>query len=134
MSDHPTIIYDDACPLCTAAVRAIIKRDRKAIFRFASAGSEAGRRIQRAVGIDALEEGTLILVKSGTAYTRSDALIEIGRDLNGAGRGLSALLRLLPRRLRDWLYRLVARNRQRLFADDRADIDRDKFDPDRFLE
>lgn len=45
----------------------------------------------------------------------SDAALEIARLMGGPWRVFGAA-RLLPRGIRDWAYRLIARNRYRLFG------------------
>ena len=80
------IIFDGCCPLCAALVDFIIRHDRRAVFQFVPAQSASGEALQLRLGIDALASDTLILIKNGQTFTRSDAVLEIARDLNGIGR------------------------------------------------
>ncbi len=106
------IIFDGSCRLCTALARFVHRHDRQGAFDFVSAQSAFGGAIQTRLQIDALESQTLILVKNGQTLTRSDALVEIARDLDGVWR-LGALFTFIPRRLRDALYALVVAHRHR---------------------
>ncbi len=56
--------------------------------------------------------GTMVLLREDDArvFLRSDAVIELGRALGGIWT-LAVLARVIPRPLRDPLYKLVARNR-----------------------
>lgn len=83
----------------------------------ASLQSDAGRALLRALEqpIPEGEPDTIVLIERGSVYTRSDAALRIARGLRGPVR-LLALLRLVPRRIRDALYRFVARNRFRWFG------------------
>ena len=52
----------------------------------------------------------------GAVFTQSDALVELARALGGTWRIL-AIAGLLPKSLRDVLYRWVARNRYRFMGE-----------------
>lgn len=56
-----------------------------------------------------------LFIEDGIAHSDCDALVQAGRRLGGLGR-LAAPLRILPRGLRNWLYRRFARNRYHLFG------------------
>jgi predicted DCC family thiol-disulfide oxidoreductase YuxK len=49
-----------------------------------------------------------------SGWHRSDAVISVLRLIGG--RGCSALLRIIPRTIRDWGYGIIARNRYRIFG------------------
>ncbi len=113
--DHPIIIFDGVCHLCTTSVQFIIKRDRSARFRFAAAQSVVGRELQKRYAIDAIAEGSIVLLLDGQVYKKSAAAIEIAQQLDGIWRGLSAF-RFLPIRLRDAVYTYIANHRYRWFG------------------
>ncbi len=58
---------------------------------------------------------TNILLEDGLAYFKSDAVIRMGKGL-GWPFAAASVFRLLPPRLCDRLYGLIARNRLRLFG------------------
>ncbi len=109
------ILFDGVCVLCESSVRFIIKRDRAGLFKFAPAQSEAGRQLQSDLGVDAMASETLILVKQGEVYYRSDAALEIAGALSGPWR-LLALFKIIPRCLRDPVYTGIAKRRYRWFG------------------
>lgn len=113
--EHPVILFDSQCVLCSANARFILRHDRRCRFRLAAMQSEAGAALFRAHGIDPADPDTLIVVEGDRARRNSDAVIAIWSDLGWPWRGVQAL-RLVPRPLRDAVYRLVARNRYRLFG------------------
>lgn len=115
MDDEFFLIFDGVCNLCESSVIFIIKHDKQGKFRFASAQSEAGLALQNQYGIDAIKEETLVLVKNGNAYTRSSAAVRIARELDGIWKIGSALW-LIPRPLRDAMYKHVARNRYQWYG------------------
>lgn len=119
MSDQSAIIlFDGVCNLCSGVVRFLIARDSKARFRFAALQSDAARRACTEVGATppaAVEPDTIIVIADGRALERSDAALAIAARLPFPW-PIFGVFRILPRSLRDWLYRVVARNRYRWFG------------------
>ena len=113
--DHPVILFDAQCVLCSANARFILRHDRRRRFRLAAKQSPAGAALFREHGIDPADPDTLIVVEGGRARRDSDAVLAIWEGLGWPWRAASAL-RAAPRFLRDAVYRLVARNRYRLFG------------------
>jgi predicted DCC family thiol-disulfide oxidoreductase YuxK len=113
--DAPILLFDGVCNLCSGAVRFVIRHDPRGRFRFAALQSETGRRLLVRHGLppDALD--TFVLIEGESCFTRSDAALELARRLGGAWRAL-AILRLVPRPIRDAAYGLVVRNRYRWFG------------------
>jgi predicted DCC family thiol-disulfide oxidoreductase YuxK len=76
---------------------------------------DSGRAIFREAGMDADDPESLV-VKSGHSLIRdSDAVIHIYRHLGWPWR-MAVILAVIPRQIRDPLYRLIARNRYKLFG------------------
>ena len=113
--EAPIIVFDAQCVLCSANARFVLKHDRRGHFRLAAQQSEAGAALYRRFGIDPSDPETLIVVSGGDAARYSDAVFAIARGLGWPWRAACAL-RAVPRVIRDPLYRLVARNRYRLFG------------------
>jgi predicted DCC family thiol-disulfide oxidoreductase YuxK len=112
------ILFDGVCNLCSGVVRFVIARDPHAHFRFAALQSDAARRACAEVGATppvAVDPDTIIVVVNGRALERSDAALAIAARLPFPW-PLLGIFRVLPRGVRDWLYRLVARNRYRWFG------------------
>ena len=116
---RPIVLFDGVCNLCAGAVRFIIRRDRRARFRFAALQSEAARRILAATGVETRGPGepprSLVLFAGGKVYRGSTAALLI---LAGLGRAwpFVATLLVIPAPLRNVVYRFVARNRYRWFG------------------
>lgn len=108
-----TVLYDSDCSLCNSQVRFIRKRDRKNQFRFVPLQSGEGKEMLRDAGLPDNELDTVVYSKSGQNYLRSSALLGILSDLGGGWRLLGSLV-IVPTVIRDFFYRLVARNRHRL--------------------
>lgn len=109
------IVFDAQCLLCNGWVRFLLKHDRRAVFRFAAMNSEAGKALLAGAGlrIDRLE--TLLLVDGQRSWQHTAAILRVLHQLGWPWR-LAWLFWLVPAPLRDGLYRLIARNRYRLFG------------------
>ncbi len=111
------MLFDGVCNLCNGTVRFILERDPRGRFRFAAQQSEAGQELLREHGL--LERGGLadsvVVLEGGRVYLESDAALHILRRLGGVWR-LAYALWVIPKPLRDRVYRLVARHRYRIFG------------------
>lgn len=112
-ADDHIIVFDGVCVLCSGWVHFLLRADRAARYRFASMQSQSGRSLLARHGLDADDPVSFLLVTPARAWTESDAIVRVLTGLGGAWR-MAAALRLLPRRVRDPLYRAVARHRYRL--------------------
>jgi predicted DCC family thiol-disulfide oxidoreductase YuxK len=110
---HPIIFFDGVCNLCDFAVTFVIDHDPVRRFRFAALQSQAGQQLM-AQYPNIVGQDTVLLFENGVVYGRSDAALRIARHLHG-WRWLWAL-RVVPRHLRDAIYKLIARNRYWLFG------------------
>lgn len=108
------VFFDGDCAFCSASVRRLVALDSQRKFAFAPLqGSLAQRN-----GFDQYADGgsgSMVLLREsdGRVFLRSDSLIEIARVLGGFWKCFT-LFRWVPRRLRDGVYRWIARNRTRL--------------------
>lgn len=111
----PIILFDAECVLCSANARFVLERDRAATFRLASMQGEVGRSLYRRHGLDPDDPASLLVVEGDRVRRDSDAVLHIYETLGFPWR-LARIFRIVPARLRDPVYRLVARNRYRLFG------------------
>ncbi len=120
MTGRHLILYDGVCGLCNRLNRFILERDAVAVFQFASLQSRLGQSILRGYGRDPDKLETLYVVvnydsESAVLLSKSRAALFVLKTLGGPWR-LTASLGVLPRRLLDWAYDLVARHRYRVFG------------------
>jgi predicted DCC family thiol-disulfide oxidoreductase YuxK len=111
----PVLVFDGVCLLCSASVAFVLRHDRRGRIRFAAMQSSAGRKLLEAHGLDADDPLSFLFVAEGKGHTQSDAILRLVGSFGGAWR-LVGVLRVLPRVLRDALYRLIANNRYRWFG------------------
>jgi predicted DCC family thiol-disulfide oxidoreductase YuxK len=108
------ILFDGFCNLCNGSVDFLIRNDRKRIFRYVAFQSEAGKFLIRRSGLPFVPD-SVILWEDGVFSKDSEAVLEIAGKL-GFPWSVLIIFRALPRALRDWVYRLVARNRYSWFG------------------
>lgn len=113
--DHPVIIFDGKCVLCSWFAQFILRTDQARRFRLLAAQSALGSGLYRHFGLDPIQYETYILLENGVAYFRSEASIRIFAGLGRLWR-LAVLGRVVPRSARDALYNAVARNRLHWFG------------------
>lgn len=114
-TDHNVILFDGVCNLCNGVVQFIITRDKRNVFRFASLQSEYGKRALSNFGLDGEHLRTIFLVQSTGVLQQSDAVLEIARNLTSGWSFLYGF-KIVPRFLRDFIYRMIANNRYRMFG------------------
>ncbi len=109
------VIFDGVCNLCNWSVRFIIERDSESVFKFTAAQSETGKEILSRFEITTPEPESVFLFQSDTLIKKSSAALAIAAELNGFWKYL-AILRFIPRPVRDIVYDWVAQNRYRWFG------------------
>jgi predicted DCC family thiol-disulfide oxidoreductase YuxK len=115
MDNRHIVIFDGVCNFCNGAVNFIIKRDPDGRFAFTPMQSPSGQRLIEEQGAEMVGIDTFLLVKDGRCFDRTDAALEITKDLTGLWH-MFRISRILPRPVRDYFYRLFARNRYKLFG------------------
>jgi predicted DCC family thiol-disulfide oxidoreductase YuxK len=115
----PVLLYDGTCGFCAESVQLVLKHDRTKVLRFAALDSDFGRAVLQRhpelAGIDSVLWVEPSAERTGPEriLTQSTAALRVAAYLGGAWR-LATVAALVPRGLRDALYRLVAKHRHRL--------------------
>lgn len=109
------VLFDGVCHLCQASVQFIIRHDHQERFVFASLQSETGRDRLARFQLPADQLDTFVLIENGKCHTRSTAALRVLLGLGAWFRPAYALI-VLPKPLRDGIYRWVASNRYRWFG------------------
>lgn len=109
------VLFDGVCNLCNASVKFIIKRDKRNRFYFASLQSGFAKSQLKKFDIDTEEFFSVVLIKNEQVFLRSNAALEIVRDLSGVWPILYAL-KVIPAFIRDFFYNLISKNRYKLFG------------------
>lgn len=113
------VLYDGVCGLCNRTVRFLLRIDGDAVLCFAPLQGATARRVRDRVGFDD-DLSTMVYVREFNltgerAFFRSDAVLTALADVGGVW-WLVSILRLVPRPLRDTLYRHLVRHRYEWFG------------------
>lgn len=112
--EKPILLFDGVCNLCNNSVNLIIKRDKKNQFRFIALQSQEGIELITKLGISK-ETDSVILIVENRVFTESEAAIEIIKRLPLPWKWLT-IFKIIPQKIRDKIYRWIARNRYRWFG------------------
>jgi len=115
MDNRYIVIFDGVCNFCNGAVNFIIKRDPNGVFAFAPMQSALAQEIMNKYEIHNVGIDTFLLIKNEQCFVFSSAALEITKDLSGFWY-IFNVLKLVPRRIRDYFYKVFARNRYTLFG------------------
>jgi predicted DCC family thiol-disulfide oxidoreductase YuxK len=120
VSSAPVLLYDGTCGFCAASVRWVLQRDPSGPLQFAPLegvfGAAVRARHASLAGVD-----SVVWVSPATdtrdemVLVRSDAALRVCAYVGGVW-GMVALLRMVPRPVRDAVYAFVARHRHRLVS------------------
>ena len=124
------VFYDSKCGLCNRFIQFLVSRDHQKKLYFAPLKGKTYQRLKIAEKIkkkenekknkffkivDNIEIDTVVYYKKGEIYCYSNAAISILFDLGGPWR-LTRLLRLCPRFILDFFYRIIAKIRYCIFG------------------
>ena len=113
MENHGIVLFDGTCAFCEGSVKFIARRDPGGYFRFGASQSPEGGALLARYGLTREMTRSLVLIEDERVYLRSTASLRIAKRLTPPWRAAGALL-VVPRPLRDLVYRGVAAIRHRL--------------------
>lgn len=122
------LLFDGTCNFCDGAVHFVIDHERGGSdLKFAALQSEGAEKLlldamgeERARAIRSGTDGSgdpdsVVFIEDGKAYTHSAAALRVARHLRAPWRWLRVFW-IVPRPVRDAVYRWFARNRYRWFG------------------
>jgi predicted DCC family thiol-disulfide oxidoreductase YuxK len=118
---NPIVFYDGVCGLCNRLVQFSLQRDANRRLHYASLQSDFAAKVLRRHGFDSRDLDTVYFVEEcgrpeERLSARSDAVISVLQQIGGPWSLTAALLRIVPRWLRNWGYNIVAHNRYSIFG------------------
>ncbi len=110
------LFFDGECAFCSRSVQQVVRLDTRERVSFAPLQGELARE-KGFSGYAAATNGTMVLLREsdGRVFMHSDSLIELARALGGFWK-IFQIARVIPRGLRDGIYRWVSRNRYRFMG------------------
>lgn len=109
------IVFDGECVLCSGFFKTMVRVDKAERFTFATAQSDLGQALYRALDLPTDDFETNLVIVDGVIYQRLEAFTAAMRAVGWPWRALSAL-RFIPEPLRSFLYHRIARNRYAIFG------------------
>ena len=114
------ILFDGVCNLCNDSVNFVIDRDPDAIFEFGALQSEEAEKLLAGTVRTQAQPDSVILVVERPGlprqvYFESDAALRIAAKMPFPW-GALRIFQVIPRPIRDGVYRWIARNRYRWFG------------------
>ncbi len=117
------VLYDGVCGLCNRLIRLLLRIDKNELLSFAplqgTTVKELSQQYNFTIDLPRHPDTIIMMSKDRSGdpvfYYRSDAILEICRRLPYRWRWLY-LLKLIPRRFRDWVYDGIAARRYRWFG------------------
>lgn len=114
--DQRIILFDGVCNLCHSLVTFIIRRDKNAKFSFASIQSEKGQQLLQYHGLPTNDLKSFVYIEGDKCYTKSTAALHVCKRLDKFYPLLFIFI-VIPKPLRDLVYRYVADNRYKWFGE-----------------
>jgi predicted DCC family thiol-disulfide oxidoreductase YuxK len=114
MMKQRIILFDGICNFCNDSVNFIIRHDPAKKFRFASLQSAAGQSLLHSAKLPR-NLHTIILLEEDQWYDQSTAILRICKELTGFWK-VGYLFIVVPKSVRNLVYRRVANNRYKLFG------------------
>ena len=115
MQNQRIILFDAQCKLCSAWCNFVIAHDPSIKFKLCSVQSPAGQALLAQFGFSTSDFTSMVYIEGQKPYTRSQAVFRIFSQLGYPWKLLS-VFKLLPRKVTDWFYNKVAKNRYTLFG------------------
>lgn len=107
----PLLLYDARCSVCRRFVEMVVRADHAGKLRIAPLRSVFGDAVRRERTEFSAIDSAIWIPEDGPAVHRSAAVLGVLSYLGGGWRILAGIGRLVPRPLRDALYRGFAGNR-----------------------
>jgi len=106
------ILFDGTCAFCERSVRFIASRD-DGYFRFGASQNPEGQALLASYGTSREAARSLILIEDQQIFLRSTALLKVAARMRAPWR-YAAVLLVVPRPIRDLVYRMIAAVRHRI--------------------
>ena len=99
MADQKSILlFDGVCNLCNGFVKFIIKHDKNNIFKFAALQSDEAKKLLQKFNLPSKDLSTLVLIKNGEYFIKSNAVFEIIKQLGGLWK-LLMIFKIFPKQM-----------------------------------
>ncbi len=113
--NNAVVLFDGVCNFCNSSVNFVLDRDKHHHFKFGALQSDEGKELLSKIGDSEDYLDSIVLVEGNKVYRNSAAALRIARSLSGGWPLLYAFI-VVPRPIRDVVYRFIARHRYEWFG------------------
>lgn len=109
------LFFDGYCSLCNTLVDTMVRWDKNKVLKYASLQGETAIKYLPSEKISGLDPDTVLYLRDGQIYDRSTAILLSLNDMGGAWK-LTAVFYIVPKFIRDMVYRFIAAIRYKVFG------------------
>ncbi|GAB3819215.1 thiol-disulfide oxidoreductase DCC family protein [Pontibacter rugosus] len=107
------VFYDGTCGFCQGSVQIVLKHNKQQNLYFAALQSGALEALVPTQQLPEIMPDSILFFDKGKLYAESEAALRIAGYLDFP-LSLLSVFRIIPLSFRDFVYRLVAKNRYRI--------------------
>lgn len=115
MPGEPIILFDGVCNFCDSAVNFVIKRDKKALLKFATLQSSIANQLLAKNNLPANDLSSFVFIENNKIYTRSTGALKVCSYLTGLWPMMYGFM-IVPKFIRDGIYNWISKNRYKWFG------------------
>lgn len=109
------VFFDGVCNLCNSSVQFLIDRDSKNQLKFSSLQSDFAQDFFRKNHFSTNAIDSIVYFRKGVFLSHSTAALYLAKDI-GYPWKIFTLCLVLPKFFRDAIYKLIAKNRYKIFG------------------
>jgi predicted DCC family thiol-disulfide oxidoreductase YuxK len=115
INNENILLFDGFCILCSRLVNFITKRDKKAKFLFISLQSASGQALLKKFGLPTDNFDSVVYISSDKYFLKSSAILHLLKELGGIWK-LFFVFIIVPNFIRDFIYKIIAKTRYKIFG------------------
>ena len=106
------LLYDAHCSVCRRFVQWFVRADKSGHLRIAPLQGAYGDAVRRDNAAFSALDSAIWIPENGVPVHRSSAVLGVMQYVGGFWGDTAIVVRLVPRPIRDWIYRTFAANRR----------------------
>lgn len=107
------MLYDGDCGFCNRSVAFVLKHEKNKEIYFASLQSDFTQQLFLKHNWKQPDLSTVYFIENEMKFEKSSAIIRIAKNLKSP-QSWGAIIRVFPRKIRDFWYDLIAKNRNKI--------------------
>lgn len=115
MENRKIVFFDGVCNLCTGSIQWILKRNKKKDLYFSQIGGDTYNLIQKDIPEKFPTIDSILYYNGDVILVESEAILTLSKSLDFPYSLLTYLV-VIPKFIRDFFYRYVAKHRYRWFG------------------